>query len=961
MNNPGTHNSYSIYIFHNSIDIQMTSTMKKIVQLLLLILVSSNLFSQQDCMGTESYIVNPLPQNGGYAPGTVVEYCVTFNNWNTAPGTNWLEGFDMTLGAGWVPGSVNPTTFPPNAGGNLTGGQWLWVPNTFNGNPASAGGAGNQFGPGFFFDEDEDGNANNDWGDFGTGPWTFCFEVTVGAASGASLSLQVAPVSDGFAGSWLNPGCGGYYNFQISPGNTVLGCLTPPVISLQSTQDASCNGANDGQLTVSVAGGAAPFSYTINGILPTLFGGGAFYANLVAGNYAVVCTDNDGCASNTLNIIVNENSVVQNNTVAFQDVLCFGNSTGSFDINSQNGAQPYTYTLGAQVNQTGQFANLPAGNYVVQVTDANGCSNFHNVSINQNSQMTPQIVSVTDVNCFGESTGDCEISCIGGIAPYTYSFGAIANLTGIFTDIFPTGNHILTVTDDNGCQAQQNIAVNQPTAINIWQPFVIDVDCFGNTNGEITVFANGGVGGYTYQLGPNINALGVFTGLGVGNYQIMVEDANGCQFLTPLITVNGPQLPLTAQLVTNEPTCHGGANGEIAANISGGTLPYSLVWNTVPIQNTSPAINLTAGLYQVNITDANGCQYQTQTPLSQPNNIIVATSNLSTICFGQEVTLASTQQNAVLPFTTEWTNNQNGNINFNGDNVSPPLTTLYTATLTDANGCQGQTNHAIIVNPLPNPGFSVSSTTGCDRYCIDFTVDNPNPNHSYTWTFGDASISFNGDTINHCYADSGLYTVFLKATTNLGCVDSLRKPNLIRINKTPTASFVIGPSEISFIDEPDFQFDNLSQDADVYYWNLGDLTLTQEDSPQHRYISAGNYCVKLITVANYTTGIPTCIDSLEKCLEILPLSVCFVPSSFSPNDDEINDIFAAKGSRITDFELVIHNRWGEQVYRSFDINNGWDGRYGDSNAPIGNYLYTVYYRDSNYRPHLLKGNVVLLR
>ena len=147
--------------------------MKKLTLLLLFLLTSIGVYSQQDCMGTESYVVNPLPQNGGYAPGTVVEYCVTFNNWNTTPGTNWLEGFDITIGPGWAPGSITPTQLPPNAGGNGSGGQWLWVPNQFNGNPGSAGGAGNQFGPGFFFDLDTDGNSNNDWGDFGTGPWNF--------------------------------------------------------------------------------------------------------------------------------------------------------------------------------------------------------------------------------------------------------------------------------------------------------------------------------------------------------------------------------------------------------------------------------------------------------------------------------------------------------------------------------------------------------------------------------------------------------------------------------------------------------------------------------------------------------------------------------------------------------------------------------------------------------------------
>ena len=935
--------------------------MKKLTLLILSILTTFSIYSQQDCMGTESYNVNPAPQNGGYAPGTVVEYCVTFNNWNTTPGTNWLEGFDITVGAGWVPGSITPTQLPPNAGGNGSGGQWLWVPNQFNGNPNSAGGAGNQFGPGFFFDLDTDGSSVNDWGDFGTGPWDFCFEVTVGNTPGASLSLQVAPVSDGFAGSWANPGCGGYYNFQISPGNTVLGCLTPPVISLQSTQDASCNGAADGELSISVAGGAAPFSYTLNGNPPTIFGGGAFYPNLTAGNYVIVCDDDDGCASNTLNVVVNENSVVLNNTAVLQDVLCFGESTGNFDIDSQDGAQPYTYTLGAQVNQTGQFSNLPAGNYVVQVTDDNGCSNFHNVSINEIPEMTPQIVSVADADCFGSSTGDCEISCVGGTVPYTFQFGAIANSTGIFTDIFQSGNHVIVITDDNGCESQQNIIVSEPTQIGIFQPLVSDVDCFGNTNGEITVFANGGAGGYEYQLGPNTNFNGFFSGLGVGNYQILVEDLNGCQFLTPLITVNGPQLPLTSQLITTEPTCHSGSDGEIDINILGGTAPYSIVWNTVPIQNTSPAINLSSGNYSVDITDANGCPHQNQVTLFQPNDIFVTTTNLSTICFGEDVELNSNQQNAIPPFSIQWTNNQNGNLNLNGDIVTPPSNTTYTATLTDANGCQGSATQVVVVNPLPDPSFSESSTTGCDRHCIDFNINNPNPNYTYLWTFGDASISFNGDQLEHCYNESGVYTVFVQATTNLGCVDSLRKLNHVIINKTPTAEFIISPKEITFIDEPDFEFQNISEDATNYFWNLGDSTLTQVENPEHRYESPGDFCVKLISVANYNTGISTCIDSVEKCIKILPLSVCYVPNSFTPNDDNYNDVFFAKGSLISEFEISIFNRWGQQIYRSYDIDNGWDGNFGQNQAPAGIYLYIVKYRDIDHRPYSVEGTVLLLR
>jgi gliding motility-associated-like protein len=934
--------------------------MKKLLAILLVLLNFCS-YSQQDCMGTESYNVNPLPQNGGYAPGTTVEYCITFNNWNTTPGTNWLEGFDMTLGSGWDLSTLTPTQYPPNAGGAGSGGQWLWVPNQFNGNPASAGGAGNQFGPGFFFDLNTNGLSTDDWGDFGTGPWNFCFEVTVGNTPGASLSLQVAPVSDGFAGSWGQAGCGGYYNFQVSPGNTVLGCLTPPVVAQQSVQDASCNGANDGQIAVSVAGGSAPFSYTVNGGPPSLFGGGAFFANLIAGNYVVVCTDDEGCVSDPLNVVVNENSSVQNNTSQLQDVLCFGESTGSFQITSNGGVQPYTYSMGPVSNQTGQFAGLPAGNYVVQVTDDNGCSNFHNVAINQIAQMTPQVITTANADCFGSSDGDCEISCAGGTPPYTYTYGAIIGPNGIFVDLFPEGNHLLTITDANGCESQQNVVIFQPPAIDIWQPLITDVDCFGNTNGEITIFANGGAGGYIYQLGPNVNNVGSFQNLAAGNYQIMVEDANGCQFQTPIVTVNGPQLPLTAQLTTDEPTCYGGADGEITADVSGGTAPYSLSWNTIPVQNTSPATNLTAGSYSINVTDANGCLYQDQVVLFQPNIILITTPNQSTVCLGQEITLISNQQNAVLPFNLSWTNNQNGDLNLESDIVAPSTNTTYTVTLTDANGCISQSTYTVTVNPLPDPSFSESSTTGCDKHCVDFNVSNPNVNYSYIWTFGDASISFEGENQKHCYNDEGVFTVFLQATSDKGCVDSLRKEDLIIINKTPTANFIIGPEVITFIDEPDFQFENFSQDAETYFWNMGDSTLSQEENPEHRYGLPGDYCVKLVAVANYTTGIPTCVDSVEKCLKILPLSVCYVPNTFSPNDDQVNDVFFVRGSLISQFEISIYNRWGRQVYRSFDIDNGWDGKYANEFLPSGVYIYTISYRDVDQGHHAMEGSIFLMR
>jgi hypothetical protein len=352
-------------------------------------------------MGTENFNVNPAPTNGGYAPGTTVNYCITYNNWTTNFGSNWLEGFDITIGPGWDASSITPTTTPANNGGAATGGQWLWIPGTFNGNPASSGGAGNQFGPGFFFDLDANGVAIDDWGDWGVGPWTLCFDITVGNTVGASLSLQVSPVSDGYAGSWGTNGCNGFYNTQLSSGNTVTGCNVLPVISSNNIIDASCSGFTDGSFEINTVGGTAPYIYTVNGVASTVP-----VNNIGAGNYLVTVEDDDGCIGTPINVVVGENTTVVNNITTQQDNDCFGENNGSFTITSVNGAQPYTYNLNGIINSTGIFNNLTAGAYNVVVTDDNGCTNNIGVTITEPPSLQYNQLLTTNVDCFNANNGE---------------------------------------------------------------------------------------------------------------------------------------------------------------------------------------------------------------------------------------------------------------------------------------------------------------------------------------------------------------------------------------------------------------------------------------------------------------------------------------------------------------------------------------------------------------------------
>jgi len=191
--------------------------MMKWIYTILFVLLLSPLNGYGQCAGAQTFTLNPPPPATGYTPGTQVQVCYTMNGWpGLNVGSNWLEGFDINLGAGWT----NLVHFgPPN---NCQGGagQWVWVVNNFT--PSGL------IGPGWFFDSGIsgplNGNPADDWGDQGSCLWNFCFQVTVAnVCTPQNLLIQVTAGADGDWGNWVNGACPTIpfiiYNGQI---NTTL-------------------------------------------------------------------------------------------------------------------------------------------------------------------------------------------------------------------------------------------------------------------------------------------------------------------------------------------------------------------------------------------------------------------------------------------------------------------------------------------------------------------------------------------------------------------------------------------------------------------------------------------------------------------------------------------------------------------------------------------------------------------
>lgn len=218
--------------------------MKKILLPFLLSLIFQ-LSSHSQCSGDITYTLDTPPAaDFTYPPNTVVELCVTMTNWDgNAQGSNWFEGFGLTLGTGWI--DVTPVT-SPNDADNDASGTWIWV------NTVTSDATGLTAGPGYFFEGPTgptDGNPGNDWGDYcmnGDCVWEFCVSMTASGISADPLDIEVTPYADGSMGSWGQEMCFDppVSIFDGEVGCTVYGCTNPNACNYNPNagcDDGSCN------------------------------------------------------------------------------------------------------------------------------------------------------------------------------------------------------------------------------------------------------------------------------------------------------------------------------------------------------------------------------------------------------------------------------------------------------------------------------------------------------------------------------------------------------------------------------------------------------------------------------------------------------------------------------------------------------------------------------------------------
>ena len=792
---------------------------------------------------------------------------------------------------------------------------------------------------------------------------TTCDGICDGTAT-VSVNAGVPP----YTYSWLPTGGTGptgtglcantTYTVAVIDGNSdtcvstvSVGSPLPVIATIGTTSDPTCAIVPDGVAAATAFGGTGTYTYSWSpgggsGAVATGLSGGVLYT--------VTVWDANGCIGTdtvTLNVPVCTCSPAINLTT---DPSCAGICDGSATVTMTSGTPPFTYSW-SHSGGVGTTANGLCADtvYSLTVIDGNSDTCVTSVQLVSPPPLSVGIVSYSDPSCMGLADGMASVMATGGTGAYTYSWSPSGGYNQVAMGLPGDITYTVTVWDANGCVNSDTITLSNPPSV------VANITSFSNplcntSTGIASVSASGGTQPYSYTWFPaggnNSTGTGLLGGI---SYTVEVVDSNGCTDSDSIVLVAPAALEVNL-VNSSDPSCDGATDGSIDFSSNGGTGTYSYTW-IPPVSSGSSASGLAGDtIYQVWVTDSAGCQDSILVMLTSPPPLIASLAGNDEICLGDTVKLSLAGSGGTPGYSYLWL--QSGTV----DSflvAFPVSTTIYDAVVIDTNGCMDSASLAIIVHPLPVVAFDVDTNAGCVPLTVVFSSLSDS-SVTCTWDIGDGVVD-SCSSFSHTYNSPGVYDVQLNITDTNGCVAGFLDTSYIHVFETPTADFNADPWSAS-VNTPTIQFFDQSTFSDCWVWDFGGLDSSIEQNPSYMFPSSdtGSFPVKLWVCSN--NG---CYDSTIKWISIKGEFVLFVPNSFTPNGDGINDLFSPKGMGFKgkDLKFSIFNRWGAEIFTS-ENGEPWNGmkESGTSVVQQGVYVWMVRVVDDWKKIHSAYGHVTLL-
>ena len=949
------------------------------------------------CVGTSTTFdagagYNYLWQDGStnqtYTSNTAEEVRITITDGNGCQGSdtaqvNIAAGLAVDLGPDLT--ACQGNTFVLDCGYDAVNYTILWEGAAINGTSARTASIGTS-GTYSVQVEDAAGCSGSD-----------TVEVTINSNPIASLTDQ--SICSGDAAVQFDAGAGYTYQWSgdASGNNRTYSSSTSGIFTVEITDGNGCKDTASASLTVNslpvvnlgidrsmCTGSTVDFNAENTGATFLWHDGSSnqIYTSAAAETVHVLVTDANGCEGRDTAIVTIEPGLAVD--LGPDQSICEG-ATATIDAGYDASANTVLWNTGAS---TRTISTTTSGTFIVVVTDAGGCMGTDTIDVIVNPNPAP---SLSDAAI---CAGDPAVTFDPGTgAGWTYLWGGDASGSSRTYSSSTSGNFVVDVTDGNGCSgsAAASLVVNPLPVVSINDTLIV-------CPGRDTVFSTGGSYS-TYEWNGNAsNNTASYQTNQVGDVWLTVTDVNGCQNTATSYLANYPAEVVDLQ--ANQTSICVGGSVTLTPTLSGAGYTYE--WengSTSFTRNVSPTVTT---LYEVYVTSGGGCPaYDSLRIVVNPLPVVDVPDQ--SICEGQSATFDAQNEGA----TFLWSDGSAGRT------LTVSQAGSYAVTVTDGNGCVNSDNATLTVNPLPSP--SLSNLTICQGDGAA-TFDAGPGFTSYLWSGAGAGTN---RTLQATAA--GDYTV---TVTNIyGCTQDATAS--LSVNSLPTIS--LGPDQVicqgqtatvnasvasgtsvlwnsgltgssitidstglyratvtdgngckgrdtmllTVVPLPTF---NKSNDTTVCFELIGNLALEVTTAvrnnvvwdrgdlyPEIEVTEAGQYPFTVTNERNCEARDTIVIT--EKCI-----STFFIPNAFSPDGDGTNDIFFGEGINIEDYEMYIFDRWGEEIFHTSDMHEGWDGTINGRPCQVDVYVYKIYYsteedhEDASGRRRRTKvGTVTLVR
>lgn len=666
------------------------------------------------------------------------------------------------------------------------------------------------------------------------------------------------------------------------------------------------------------------------------------------GNYQVRVFSPDGICT------VSEPIDLQSATINITNInttsSCFEDSTGEINLEVSGLNPPYNFEW-SNGGSSSSISNLAAGDYEVTITDSLGCERIEQIPIISFDEIIV-LENIFEPDCADEQG---SILLFSNVPSTEIIFEWDNGTDQFFLDALP-GTYGYTVTDGNGCFVEGSETITGPDSLFV-QIIVQQNPSIGQTDGFITVQANGGTTPYNSYQWSTGNSGPSISNLGPGVYQVTVTDANDCTATLEITLDQIEALSVDFSLENN--ICLEDCDGQISLIISGGVMPYTVLWSDGQVG--AEITNLCDGIYSATVSDNIGQLFTVpEVEINSLFNLEIESTISPVSCISVtdgEISVMSS--GGIEPYSYEWNE---------GNSTTATLTNLssgnYFLTIQDFNGCQ-LVDSFFVEDYFPIEMDYIVEPIDCNYETYSLNIASISP------LINEVSYLLNGTLVSETYEitvmDQDFQNYELAYQDANNCVVPFGEFSL---SGGVPYQVLIDESrqELIFGEAVNLEFSIFPQSQLFSAFNLEWTTINPFDC----ITSIGENCLEISLTAQENEIIEVVFTDSIGCEQSflipinvrLPESYIYIPNVFSPNDDGFNDQFSIF---TTDFVLSVsdfkvYNRWGGLMFEQIgDGIPSWNGEINGKQAQAGVYVYNMIVQLANGEQRQINGDITLIR